>query len=137
MRHLCFLVLLLFWAACGYAKSNSYLFVWAGDDAKKSGAFLAVLDADSKSPHYGQAVASVGVPGPSGTPHHTELEMPEGGFLLANAFESGRTILFDLREPLHPSLATSFADRKSTRLNSSHRCISYAVFCLKKKNVLS
>src|SRR5437764_4796321 len=24
-------------------------------------------------------------------------------------------------------------DRKSTRLNSSHRCISYAVFCLKKK----
>src|SRR5437764_1147391 len=25
-------------------------------------------------------------------------------------------------------------DRKSTRLNSSHRCISYAVFCLKKKS---
>src|SRR5262245_62187662 len=27
------------------------------------------------------------------------------------------------------------ADRKSTRLNSSHLGISYAVFCLKKKNV--
>src|SRR5437762_7746059 len=27
----------------------------------------------------------------------------------------------------------SYPDRKSTRLNSSHRCISYAVFCLKKK----
>src|SRR5207248_6563402 len=27
-------------------------------------------------------------------------------------------------------------DRKSTRLNSSHRTISYAVFCLKKKNKL-
>src|SRR5256885_3560119 len=27
-------------------------------------------------------------------------------------------------------------DRKSTRLNSSHLVISYAVFCLKKKNVL-
>src|SRR5437764_12549522 len=25
-------------------------------------------------------------------------------------------------------------DRKSTRLNSSHRCSSYAVFCLKKKS---
>src|SRR5437764_11808875 len=25
------------------------------------------------------------------------------------------------------------SDRKSTRLNSSHRCISYAVFCLEKK----
>src|SRR5437763_11284184 len=28
-------------------------------------------------------------------------------------------------------------DRKSTRLNSSHRCISYAVFCLKKKKKAS
>src|SRR5690625_5524412 len=28
-------------------------------------------------------------------------------------------------------------DRKSTRLNSSHVAISYAVFCLKKKNILS
>src|SRR5438132_8840815 len=27
-----------------------------------------------------------------------------------------------------------FSDRKSTRLNSSHTVISYAVFCLKKKN---
>src|SRR5437879_11269965 len=27
-------------------------------------------------------------------------------------------------------------DRKSTRLNSSHRCISYAVFCLKKKKFM-
>src|SRR5437879_8071545 len=32
--------------------------------------------------------------------------------------------------PCHTLLNT---DRKSTRLNSSHRCISYAVFCLKKK----
>src|SRR5437763_4995655 len=30
---------------------------------------------------------------------------------------------------------TSSPDRKSTRLNSSHRCSSYAVFCLKKKKV--
>src|SRR5688572_32309923 len=29
------------------------------------------------------------------------------------------------------------ADRKSTRLNSSHSQISYAVFCLKKKNINS
>src|SRR2546427_2247288 len=28
-----------------------------------------------------------------------------------------------------------YADRKSTRLNSSHSQISYAVFCLKKKNI--
>src|SRR5256885_12021296 len=30
--------------------------------------------------------------------------------------------------------ATKNRDRKSTRLNSSHLVISYAVFCLKKKN---
>src|SRR3712207_7825362 len=29
----------------------------------------------------------------------------------------------------------SILDRKSTRLNSSHANISYAVFCLKKKNI--
>src|SRR5437764_9652531 len=33
-----------------------------------------------------------------------------------------------------PSRPATREDRKSTRLNSSHRCISYAVFCLKKKN---
>src|SRR5436189_1310897 len=31
------------------------------------------------------------------------------------------------------TLGGLLTDRKSTRLNSSHRCISYAVFCLKKK----
>src|SRR5258708_28651071 len=30
--------------------------------------------------------------------------------------------------------AANLIDRKSTRLNSSHQIISYAVFCLKKKN---
>src|SRR5437867_5098734 len=32
-----------------------------------------------------------------------------------------------------PGRTTGRTDRKSTRLNSSHRTISYAVFCLKKK----
>src|SRR5947208_11214415 len=35
--------------------------------------------------------------------------------------------------PAHPSAAD--LDRKSTRLNSSHQIISYAVFCLKKKKI--
>src|SRR2546422_3190475 len=34
---------------------------------------------------------------------------------------------------LRPLLERIAADRKSTRLNSSHGYISYAVFCLKKK----
>src|SRR5690625_5514511 len=35
-----------------------------------------------------------------------------------------------------PAALAAFRDRKSTRLNSSHVAISYAVFCLEKKNGL-
>src|SRR3712207_7300224 len=49
-------------------------------------------------------------------------------------FENARKEPFDdvtvAREALRAALAR---DRKSTRLNSSHANISYAVFCLKKK----
>src|SRR5256885_12213089 len=37
------------------------------------------------------------------------------------------------RLDVFPELFTNDTDRKSTRLNSSHLVISYAVFCLKKK----
>src|SRR3712207_7606438 len=37
------------------------------------------------------------------------------------------------RSDLQPSHRCAKPDRKSTRLNSSHANISYAVFCLKKK----
>src|SRR5437879_8563661 len=43
-------------------------------------------------------------------------------------------VLTLLLDALKGSAAVALGDRKSTRLNSSHRCISYAVFCLKKKN---
>src|SRR5207247_4872906 len=36
-----------------------------------------------------------------------------------------------------PHQSRSLTDRKSTRLNSSHEWISYAVFCLKKKNTIT
>src|SRR5688572_31573123 len=53
-----------------------------------------------------------------------------GGRTLFRLFQSG---------PIHrraasPRGARQAGDRKSTRLNSSHSQISYAVFCLKKKN---
>src|SRR3712207_8430045 len=40
-------------------------------------------------------------------------------------------------EVMERAVRTTARDRKSTRLNSSHANISYAVFCLKKKNTLS
>src|SRR5436309_1073485 len=47
-------------------------------------------------------------------------------------FDSGRSH-FLLMTSLACSLRLETVDRKSTRLNSSHVKISYAVFCLKKK----
>src|SRR5688572_33240976 len=59
----------------------------------------------------------------SGRCHRRDRSRPAGGSLLR---ERGTT-----RSP-----ATRASDRKSTRLNSSHSQISYAVFCLKKKKIL-
>src|SRR5690554_7166915 len=53
----------------------------------------------------------------------------QGGLLdvaVAPDFETSRMLYFSLAE------RTPEGDRKSTRLNSSHVRISYAVFCLKK-----
>src|SRR5256885_14749626 len=47
------------------------------------------------------------------------------------AAQSGRVQAESFEEPRH-----RMEDRKSTRLNSSHLVISYAVFCLKKKKNL-
>src|SRR5206468_10564775 len=49
-----------------------------------------------------------------------------------SAETASETLLPDRPVSPHPNLVTE-ADRKSTRLNSSHDQISYAVFCLKKK----
>src|SRR3989475_7028419 len=49
----------------------------------------------------------------------------------------GRQVAEPLRHHLRlgRQAARAHADRKSTRLNSSHSQISYAVFCLKKKKI--
>src|SRR5437764_7018025 len=47
--------------------------------------------------------------------------------------EVGQGSTFTIYLPQAAQREITVRDRKSTRLNSSHRCISYAVFCLKKK----
>src|SRR2546422_6662298 len=49
----------------------------------------------------------------------------------ANRTRIGEVVRFSQRRSMESPLASR--DRKSTRLNSSHGYISYAVFCLKKK----
>src|SRR5437867_13078842 len=58
--------------------------------------------------------------------------------ILSNRIAQFFDLLTQARQDFHVTLATlDLLDRKSTRLNSSHRTISYAVFCLKKKNFAS
>src|SRR5256885_5651284 len=45
----------------------------------------------------------------------------------------GQPLIIDYKSGAAGNIASEI-DRKSTRLNSSHLVISYAVFCLKKKN---
>src|SRR2546426_6767267 len=45
-----------------------------------------------------------------------------------------RMCLVEIEKAPKLQIACATQDRKSTRLNSSHLVISYAVFCLKKKN---
>jgi hypothetical protein len=110
MRRLLIAALLIWLGACRAASTTSYLFLWAGDAEHKASDFLAVIDANPTSPRYATIVASIPTGMPGSHPHHTELEMPAGGHLLANGFAAGRTWLFDLTEPVKPRLLTAFDD---------------------------
>src|SRR5947209_13631612 len=62
--------------------------------------------------------------------HPSDGSLPEGQvFHVAGPSDDGWVIVGGSRNVEHLALR----DRKSTRLNSSHANISYAVFCLKKK----
>ncbi|MEO6120502.1 MAG: hypothetical protein ABIP12_07430 [Terriglobales bacterium] len=101
-------VLLALTLAGTAGKKPSYLFAWCGDLDKKGSDFLAVIDADPDSKTYGTVLRTVPTGTTNSVPHHTEIEMPRGGFLMANGFEAGRTWIFDLRKPLKPRIATTF-----------------------------
>src|SRR5256884_5283546 len=65
--------------------------------------------------------------------HPVHYQVPLFRKLAANP-EFDLTVYFCSRDGVEHTFDEDFADRKSTRLNSSHGYISYAVFCLKKKN---
>src|SRR6266581_4729775 len=58
-------------------------------------------------------------------------------FPYTTLFRSSCRILLRHSGTTSPWATTTWLDRKSTRLNSSHPSISYAVFCLKKKKRLA
>jgi len=96
-------------------KPGHYLFAWTGDatgsDAAAKGKdFLAVIDADPASSSYGYLVTTVVTDQPTMLAHHTEYTMPPSGMLFANDHYAGRTFILDVRDAIHPKVATSFSD---------------------------
>jgi hypothetical protein len=100
-------------AFCQSEKSGSighYLFAWTGDAETKGNDFLAVIDADPASANYGHLLTTLATDQKTGYVHHTEYTMPASGMLFANDHDAGRTFIFDVSDPLHPKIETSFTD---------------------------
>src|SRR5438552_8285542 len=74
-------------------------------------------------------------PPPSSTLFPYTDALPISSFAPVSASASTSLRLSAARSSASVARARSIPDRKSTRLNSSHQIISYAVFCLKKKKI--
>src|SRR3712207_8471750 len=68
----------------------------------------------------------------SGEGMRTEISTKFTSESIAEAFDEADLRLLDLYTDDEDLFGLALGDRKSTRLNSSHANISYAVFCLKK-----
>jgi hypothetical protein len=95
-------------SAAAQSATSPYLFVWAGDAARKGPDFLAVVDARPTESTYGQILTTLQVGDRAQMPHHTEYEFPANGILFANDWAAGHTFLIDLRQPLKPKIAGNF-----------------------------
>src|SRR3712207_6875987 len=69
------------------------------------------------------------------TPSHVDAELGHSVYTLQPPLQPGEALQLGFEVRFAPRGFThgQAEDRKSTRLNSSHANISYAVFCLKKK----
>src|SRR5262249_31424150 len=59
-----------------YEDTERFLFIWAGDQSRTKPDFVAVVDFDPHSPHYGKVISTAPLPGPGATgnePHHVGL----------------------------------------------------------------
>src|SRR5690554_2894454 len=97
-------------------------------------ALEAALAEKPARPCASQELSSYGFVAPWGKGPDAPLTHVSQGFHLLAARKEERILPGSVvRDALKEKIEEIEADRKSTRLNSSHVRISYAVFCLKKK----
>src|ERR1017187_2068378 len=85
---------------------------------------LLFVAACSSTPPAGTVPPPPGPPGPGGRTLFSNTPISQGGGTLKYSKAGDSLDGLTITVP-----AAAYPDRKSTRLNSSHRCISYAVFC--------
>lgn len=117
-------------------RHSRYLFVWAMEaqhpnasvpdpvpgksssnqmmDSRRDGMglgkdFMAVFDVGPDAHPFGKLVAMLPV-GAAAMAHHTNYVLPPDGVLYANDWMANHTYVFNLRDPLHPSLQRQFAN---------------------------
>lgn len=101
-------------AATEGGKPETYLFIWAGDQARKAPDFLAVVDFAERSPNYGKVLAVSRLPGDGASgnePHHVGLSRDGRtlacGGLLSVLRGQKEVFFFDVSDPLRPKFLSS------------------------------
>lgn len=91
------------------ARVEKYLFVWAGDQARRAADFLAVINFDEESAGYGELITTVPLPDPGATsnePHHVGLSADgrvlAAGGLLSVLKGQKEIFFFDVSDPAQP-----------------------------------
>lgn len=94
--------------------AEKYLFVWAGDQARKAPDFLAVVNFDESSPDYGKIITTLPLPNPGDAgnePHHVGLSQDGKilacGGLLSVLKGQKEVFFFDVSDPANPKFLSS------------------------------
>jgi selenium binding protein SBP56 len=110
-RYLCIILLALTSAVFADEK---YLFIWAGDQARTSADFVAVVNFDDHSPRYGNVMSTVPLPGAGSTgnePHHVGIsadgKVLAAGGLLSVLKGQPEIFFFDISDPRVTRFITS------------------------------
>ncbi|MCI0637296.1 MAG: selenium-binding family protein [Actinobacteria bacterium] len=100
--------------ATAAAAPETYLYVWAGDQARVAPDFLAVVNFDEKSPDYGKVMTTVPLPNPGHTwnePHHVGLSADGKtlacGGLLSVLKGQKEVFFFDVSDPASPKFVSA------------------------------
>ena len=96
-------------AAARAPRNETRLLVWAQDEDDVAAPFVALIDADSASPTYGDVVASVAVGVAGADAHHAQLPPARSGRVWVNSFSADETYLVDAGDAAGPSIVGRLA----------------------------